>query len=147
MATLDFAFWDAIPHSSSGAAIADDYDAHIALAQRIEALGWHSYFVIEHQNAPQGVSAPSVYLAAVARETSRLRFGAMMWQLPFYNPLRLAQDVAMLDQLSHAGEWNSELALASMSTSSSAGAWTITSAPPCRRKCCKSSKGHGPSRR
>jgi|ERR1051326_2256919 alkanesulfonate monooxygenase SsuD/methylene tetrahydromethanopterin reductase-like flavin-dependent oxidoreductase (luciferase family) len=100
MATLDFAFWDSFPHTSTGTAIADEYDQHIRLAQRIEALGWHSYFVIEHQNAPMGTSAPSVYLTAVARETSRLRLGAMMWQLPFYNPLRLAQDVAMLDQLS-----------------------------------------------
>jgi alkanesulfonate monooxygenase SsuD/methylene tetrahydromethanopterin reductase-like flavin-dependent oxidoreductase (luciferase family) len=100
MARLDFAFWDSIPHISSGTAIADEYDAHIQRAQRIEALGWHSYFVIEHQNAPQGTSAPSVFLTAVARETSNLRFGAMMWQLPFYNPVRLAQEVAMLDQLS-----------------------------------------------
>jgi alkanesulfonate monooxygenase SsuD/methylene tetrahydromethanopterin reductase-like flavin-dependent oxidoreductase (luciferase family) len=100
MGTLDFAFWDAIPHTHTGVDIADEYDTHIRLAQRIEALGWHSYFVIEHQNAPQGTSAPSVFLTAVARETSRLRLGAMMWQLPFYQPLRLAQEVAMLDQLS-----------------------------------------------
>ena len=26
--------------------------------------------------------------------------GAMIWQLPFYQPVRLAQEVAMLDQLS-----------------------------------------------
>ena len=100
MATLKFAFWDSIAHTTTGTAIADEYDAHISLAQRIEELGWHSYFVIEHQNAPMGTSAPSVYLTAVARATSRLRVGAMMWQLPFYNPLRLAQEVAMLDQLS-----------------------------------------------
>src|SRR5437016_14493502 len=100
MGKLDFAFWDALPHTRSGRDIADEYDTHIALAQRIEALGWHSYFVIEHQNTPQGTSSPSVYLTAVARETSMLRLGAMMWQLPFYHPIRLAQDVAMLDQLS-----------------------------------------------
>ena len=98
--TLDFAFWDAIPHTATGTAIADEYDAHIRRAQQVERLGWHSYFVIEHQNAPQGTGAPSVYLTAVARETSRLRLGAMMWQLPLYHPLRLAQEVAMLDQLS-----------------------------------------------
>jgi alkanesulfonate monooxygenase SsuD/methylene tetrahydromethanopterin reductase-like flavin-dependent oxidoreductase (luciferase family) len=100
MATLDFAFWDAFPHTSTGTQIADELDWHIRLAQRIEELGWHSYFVIEHQNAPMGTSSPTVYLTAIARETSKLRVGAMMWQLPFYNPLRLAQDVALLDQLS-----------------------------------------------
>jgi alkanesulfonate monooxygenase SsuD/methylene tetrahydromethanopterin reductase-like flavin-dependent oxidoreductase (luciferase family) len=100
MGQLEFAFWDAFPHTVAGAALADEYDAHIALAQRIEALGWHSYFVIEHQNARQGTSAPTVYLTAVARATTTLRLGAMMWQLPFYQPIRLAQEVATLDHLS-----------------------------------------------
>jgi alkanesulfonate monooxygenase SsuD/methylene tetrahydromethanopterin reductase-like flavin-dependent oxidoreductase (luciferase family) len=100
MGPLQFAFWDSIPHTSTGTAIADEYDAHIRQAQRVEALGWHSYFVIEHQNGAMGTTAPSVFLTAVARETSKLRLGAMMWQLPFYNPVRLAQEVAMLDQLS-----------------------------------------------
>ena len=101
MARLDFAFWDPVSDAVEGANTADVYDEHIALCQRLESYGFHSYFVIEHQNSPVGrITAPSVYLAAVARETSKLRLGAMMWQLPFYQPLRLAQDVAMLDQLS-----------------------------------------------
>jgi alkanesulfonate monooxygenase SsuD/methylene tetrahydromethanopterin reductase-like flavin-dependent oxidoreductase (luciferase family) len=75
--------------------MADVYDEHIRLAQRLEELGWHSYFVIEHQNSPIGrITAPTIFLTAVARATSRLRLGAMMWQLPFYHPLRLAQEVA-----------------------------------------------------
>jgi alkanesulfonate monooxygenase SsuD/methylene tetrahydromethanopterin reductase-like flavin-dependent oxidoreductase (luciferase family) len=100
MRKLDFAFWDVIQHTSTGTSIAYYLDTHVRLAENIEKLGWHSYFIIEHQNAPQGTSSPTVYLTAVARATSRLRFGAMMWQLPLYHPLRLAQDVAMLDQLS-----------------------------------------------
>jgi alkanesulfonate monooxygenase SsuD/methylene tetrahydromethanopterin reductase-like flavin-dependent oxidoreductase (luciferase family) len=102
MAGLHFAFWDvpALPPDGSGCA-ADVFDEHIRLAQRLEELGWHSYFIIEHQNNLGWLTtAPSVYLTAVARATSRLRIGTMMWQLPFYNPLRLAQEVATLDQLS-----------------------------------------------
>ncbi|HZT08190.1 MAG TPA: LLM class flavin-dependent oxidoreductase [Chloroflexota bacterium] len=97
---LDFALWDAVASAESSADVADVYEEHIRLAQRIEELGWHSYFVIEHQSAGT-ITAPSVYLTAVARATSRLRFGAMIWQLPFYHPIRLAEEVAMLDQLSH----------------------------------------------
>jgi alkanesulfonate monooxygenase SsuD/methylene tetrahydromethanopterin reductase-like flavin-dependent oxidoreductase (luciferase family) len=99
---LDFAFWDAVPEGpAEGQTMADVYDNHIRLAQRLEELGWHSYFTIEHQNRPgANITAPSVYLTAVARATQRIRIGAMMWQLPFYNPMRLAQEVAMLDQLS-----------------------------------------------
>ena len=102
MATLEFALWDAVGgYSETNDDMADMYDDHIRLAARIEELGWHSYFVIEHQNSPIGrITAPTVYLTAVARATSRLRLGAMMWQLPFYHPIRLAQEVAMLDQLS-----------------------------------------------
>jgi alkanesulfonate monooxygenase SsuD/methylene tetrahydromethanopterin reductase-like flavin-dependent oxidoreductase (luciferase family) len=97
---LEFAFWDALNFAGSGHNAAEILEQHIALAQQVEALGWNSYFVIEHQNTTMGVSAPSVYLTAVARATSTLRIGAMMWQLPFYHPLRLAQEVAMLDHLS-----------------------------------------------
>jgi alkanesulfonate monooxygenase SsuD/methylene tetrahydromethanopterin reductase-like flavin-dependent oxidoreductase (luciferase family) len=102
MAEIDFALWDAVGgYSSKGESMADVYDEHIRLAQEIEEAGWHSYFVIEHQNSPIGrITAPTVFLTAVARATSKLRIGAMMWQLPFYHPIRLAQEVAMLDQLS-----------------------------------------------
>ena len=102
MARLEFALWDAVGgYSQKEEVMADVYDQHIRLAQEIEQAGWHSYFVIEHQNSPVGrITAPSVYLTAVARATSVLRIGAMMWQLPFYHPIRLAQEIAMLDHLS-----------------------------------------------
>jgi alkanesulfonate monooxygenase SsuD/methylene tetrahydromethanopterin reductase-like flavin-dependent oxidoreductase (luciferase family) len=99
VANLDFAFWDSVGDSAEGASAADVYDEHVRLAQRLEELGYHSYFVIEHQSVG-AVTSPSVYLTAVARATSRLRMGAMIWQLPFYNPVRLAEEVAMLDNLS-----------------------------------------------
>jgi alkanesulfonate monooxygenase SsuD/methylene tetrahydromethanopterin reductase-like flavin-dependent oxidoreductase (luciferase family) len=68
---------------------ADVYGEHIRLAQRFEEMGWHSYFVIEHQSMGT-ITSPSIYLTALARATSALRFGAMIWQLPFYHPIRLA---------------------------------------------------------
>ncbi len=100
MSKLDFALWDAVGgYSPKKDTMADVYDEHIRLAARVEELGWHSYFVIEHQNV-RPITAPSVYLTAVARATSSLRIGTMMWQLPFHHPIRLAQEVAMLDHLS-----------------------------------------------
>ncbi|HUZ73348.1 MAG TPA: LLM class flavin-dependent oxidoreductase [Stellaceae bacterium] len=102
MARIDFALWDALGGvTAPDEVMADTYDEHIRLAQELDAAGWHSYFVIEHQNSPVGrVTSPTVFLTAVARATQRLRIGAMMWQLPLYHPIRLAQDVAMLDHLS-----------------------------------------------
>lgn len=99
---ISFAFWDNINEPKNGESYSDVFERHIALAQEVESLGFASYFVIEHQNRPTDiVTTPSVYLTAVARQTTKLRLGAMMWQLPFYHPIRLAQEVALLDQLSH----------------------------------------------
>ena len=102
MADLKFALWDSFPESEvdQGSSIADVYDRHIGLARLAEEVGYHSYFVIEHQNR-ELISSPSVYLSAVAQQTNTLRIGAMIWQLPFHHPLRLAEEVGMLDQLSH----------------------------------------------
>jgi len=41
-----------------------------------------------------------VFLAAVAQRTKRLRFGPLVYLLPLYHPLRLIEEVAMLDQMS-----------------------------------------------
>ena len=94
--------WDAIGYADmADAPTADLYGKRLRLAQLIEELGFHSYFVIEHQNSDVGrIASPSVFLTAVALRTSVLRIGAVIWQLPLHNPMRLAQEVAMLDQLS-----------------------------------------------
>src|SRR6188508_1750410 len=81
---------------------AEVYDEHISEAQLGEELGYQYYFFIEHQNANfPCVTAPSVYLASLARETSKLRIGPMVYQIPLYHPVRLAQDAATVDHLSH----------------------------------------------
>jgi alkanesulfonate monooxygenase SsuD/methylene tetrahydromethanopterin reductase-like flavin-dependent oxidoreductase (luciferase family) len=104
MTELDIAFWDSLgfPQMSQAPRTADVYDYHINRTVRLEELGFHSYWVIEHQSSPVGeITSPSVYLTAVAMRTSTLRVGAMIWQIPFHNPMRLAEEVAMLDHLSH----------------------------------------------
>ncbi len=102
MPALDFAIWDALSYREmQRGPTADIYEQHIRMAQEIEQLGYHSYFTIEHQSSDVGqITSPSVYLTAIAARTSVLRVGAMIWQLPFHNPMRLAQEIAMLDQLS-----------------------------------------------
>jgi alkanesulfonate monooxygenase SsuD/methylene tetrahydromethanopterin reductase-like flavin-dependent oxidoreductase (luciferase family) len=44
--------------------------------------------------------SPSVYLSAVAQRTKRLRFGPLVYLLPLYHPLRLIEEICMLDQMS-----------------------------------------------
>ena len=80
---------------------ADVYDSHLRGAQEAEQMGYKYYFSIEHQTSSVSyLSAPSVYLTALARGTSSIRFGVMIYQLPFHHPIRLAEEVAMLDHLS-----------------------------------------------
>ena len=103
MATLDFGLWDAVGgyELAGESSAADVYERHLCLAQQIEQWGYHSYWTIEHQNSDTGrVTSPSVYLTAVAARTSVLRVGTMIWQVPLHNPVRLAQEIAMLDNLS-----------------------------------------------
>ena len=103
MGALEFGTYDNFAaYEMKGSAVAADvYEQHIKEVQEAEELGYKYYFIIEHQNSDVGqLTAPSVYLSAVAQRTSTIRFGVMIYQLPFYNPIRLAEEAAMLDQLS-----------------------------------------------
>ena len=44
--------------------------------------------------------SPSVFLAAVAQRTKRLRFGPLVYTVNLYHPLRLIDEICMLDQMS-----------------------------------------------
>ena len=61
----------------------------------------HAYHLAEHHATPLGMApSPSVFLAAVAQRTKRLRFGPMIYALPLYHPLRMIEEICMLDQMS-----------------------------------------------
>lgn len=77
------------------------FEDRLRLIVAAEAAGFYSYHLAEHHMTPLGMApSPSVFLAAVARETTRLRFGPMVYLLPLYHPLRLIEEMCMLDNLS-----------------------------------------------
>jgi alkanesulfonate monooxygenase SsuD/methylene tetrahydromethanopterin reductase-like flavin-dependent oxidoreductase (luciferase family) len=79
----------------------DYYRARLKLVELYDASGFYSYHLAEHHATPLGMApSPSVFLAAVAERTSRLRFGPMVYALPLYHPLRLIEEICMLDQMS-----------------------------------------------
>jgi alkanesulfonate monooxygenase SsuD/methylene tetrahydromethanopterin reductase-like flavin-dependent oxidoreductase (luciferase family) len=95
-----FGIFDTFPEAAA-ADLTAAYEQHISDAALCEQLGYGYYFFIEHQNARFPViTSPAVYLGAVAAATRSLRIGAMVFQLPMHHPIRLAQDVAMVDHLS-----------------------------------------------
>lgn len=66
-----------------------------------EALGFDGAWVPEHHLADDGyMSSPMVALAAIAARTSRMRLGSGIALAPLYEPLRFAEDCAVLDVLS-----------------------------------------------
>ena len=103
MGELEFGIFDSFGpfEMKEFPSVAEVYEAHLHEAQEAEQLGYRYYFFIEHQNSPVCyVTSPTVFLTALASRTSTLRFGLMIYQLPFHHPIRLAQDLATLDQLS-----------------------------------------------
>jgi alkanesulfonate monooxygenase SsuD/methylene tetrahydromethanopterin reductase-like flavin-dependent oxidoreductase (luciferase family) len=76
------------------------YEERLRLIELYEWAGFHAYHVAEHHGTPLGMApSPGMFLAAVAQRTQRLRFGPLVYLLPLYHPIRLAEEIAMLDQL------------------------------------------------
>lgn len=66
-----------------------------------EDLGYDTFFVAEHHFDPYGVIPnPTVWMAAAAQRTSRLKLAPAIAVLPFRDPKLVAEDYAMVDQLS-----------------------------------------------
>src|SRR5437763_2295141 len=77
------------------------YEARLRLIELYDSAGFFGYHLAEHHATPLGMApSPSVFLAAVAQRTRRLRFGPMVYALPLYHPLRLIEEICMLDQMS-----------------------------------------------
>jgi alkanesulfonate monooxygenase SsuD/methylene tetrahydromethanopterin reductase-like flavin-dependent oxidoreductase (luciferase family) len=71
------------------------------LIEAYDRVGFYGYHVAEHHATPLGVApSPGVWLAAIAQRTTRLRFGALVYLLPLYHPLKLLEELCMLDQIS-----------------------------------------------
>ncbi len=77
------------------------YEDRLKLVEAYDRAGFYAYQIAEHHATPLTVApAPSVFLAAVAQRTTRIRFGPMVYVLPLYHPLRLIEEICMLDQMS-----------------------------------------------
>jgi luciferase family oxidoreductase group 1 len=71
------------------------------LMRAAEDLGFDSVWPAEHHFTEYGYCAsPQVTLAAIAAVTKRIRLGTGIVVLPFHNPIRVAEDFAMLDLMS-----------------------------------------------
>jgi alkanesulfonate monooxygenase SsuD/methylene tetrahydromethanopterin reductase-like flavin-dependent oxidoreductase (luciferase family) len=86
----------------AGVPLGQLYADRLRFAETCDRAGIWGYHLAEHHATPLGCAAsPGLFLAQVAQRTSKLRFGPLVYLLPFYHPLRLIEEVCMLDQMSN----------------------------------------------
>jgi len=78
------------------------FDERLRFAEAADKADIYCLHVAEHHGTPLSlIPVPGVYLAALARATKRVRLGPLVYLLPLYSPLRLTEEISMLDHLSH----------------------------------------------
>lgn len=78
------------------------YKEMLGQIEYAEELGFDSVWLAEHHGSAYGsMPSPAVAAASVAAITERLRIGIAVSILPFGNPVRIAEDYAMVDVISN----------------------------------------------
>ena len=96
---LEFGIFDHVDRHDGP--LSDFYEDRLKLIEAYDRAGIYGYHCAEHHSTPLGMApSPSVYLAAIAQRTRRLNFGPLVYTLALYHPLRLAEEICMLDQMS-----------------------------------------------
>jgi alkanesulfonate monooxygenase SsuD/methylene tetrahydromethanopterin reductase-like flavin-dependent oxidoreductase (luciferase family) len=96
---VQFGIFDHLDRGASP--LREYYEERLRINELFDRAGFFAYHVAEHHATPLGMApSPSVFLAAVAQRTKRLRFGPLVFALPLYHPFRLVEEICMLDQMS-----------------------------------------------
>ena len=78
----------------------DPFRQTYQLAAIAEAAGFDTATIGHHHFMPGNQSDPLTFMATVAARTDVLRVGTGIFQLPIHNPVRVAEQVATIDQVS-----------------------------------------------
>ncbi len=85
-----------------GIAPSEVVDGTIECVKLVESLGFDIAWFAEHHFSNYSLCpSPLMMAAAASRETSRIGLGPAVIVAPLYNPIRLAEELALVDQLSH----------------------------------------------
>lgn len=80
----------------------DFYAETLEFIEHIEALGFEYIWLAEHHGIDDGyMPSPIVFGAGVATRTKKIRISQGVGLIPHYHPVRLAEDLAVLDILSN----------------------------------------------
>ena len=96
---MEFGVFDHLDRT--GTSLAEFYEDRLRIAEAYDRAGFYAYHLAEHHSTPLGMApSPSVFLSSVAQRTRRLRFGPLVWAMPLHHPLRLVEEICMIDQIS-----------------------------------------------
>jgi alkanesulfonate monooxygenase SsuD/methylene tetrahydromethanopterin reductase-like flavin-dependent oxidoreductase (luciferase family) len=97
--SLEFGIFDHLDRND--VPLREFYEERLKLIEAYDRAGFYGYHVAEHHFTPLGMApSPSVFLSAIAQRTKRLRFGTFVYALPLHHPLRVLEEICMLDHLS-----------------------------------------------
>ncbi len=108
----NYADWDRYEAEERGDAVParaqradrDIFAEEIEIARIADSSGFDSVWTIEHHFTPYTmVTNPLQYLTYIAGITKHVDLGTMVTVLPWHNPVRVAEDVNMLDAFLGAG--------------------------------------------
>lgn len=89
--------FDALPELGTPALLAQVEEQVIAA----DRLGFAAIYLAEHHFTEYGrMPAPLTFLARLSALTSRIELGTAVVEAPYYHPLRLAEEAALVDRLS-----------------------------------------------
>src|SRR5215203_6633142 len=85
---------------AEGSTPAEALRATLDLAELVDELGYHRYWVAEHHATPAlACAAPEILIGAIAPRTRRIRVGSGGVMLPHYSPLKVAETFSTLSGL------------------------------------------------
>jgi alkanesulfonate monooxygenase SsuD/methylene tetrahydromethanopterin reductase-like flavin-dependent oxidoreductase (luciferase family) len=88
-------------HDSPDRSYVELYRNHLEVVEVADQAGMDFYFVAEH-HFDMGFSecpSPGTFLGAASQRSRRIRLGPLVYVLPLWNPIRLAEEIALLDNL------------------------------------------------
>lgn len=79
---------------------AETFADRLKLIEQADQAGFHCWLTAEHHHSPLCM-APNqmVFLASAAARTTRIGLGSLVSVLPLHHPIRLLEEICMLDQL------------------------------------------------
>ena len=96
---MKFGVFDHVDESD--VSLQQQFEERLKLVEAYDRYGFYAYQPAEHHCTPLGLApSPGILLSAVAQRTKRLRIGPLVYSLPLYHPIRLIEEICMLDQLS-----------------------------------------------